>query len=100
MERAVALPEPDDSVAASYNLVSRLTHRRHVYLFPNPWQPLNWGVMGENPHDPATVEWIVVDRYAIGQEDWALVAHIMRQDDWSILIDQDGILVAQRSPEP
>lgn len=52
---------PDDAVvSAETTLVPHLSHRRGIYLFPNPFRDENWGVRGENPHDPKLVEYIVV----------------------------------------
>ncbi|MBI5503222.1 MAG: DUF2079 domain-containing protein, partial [Deltaproteobacteria bacterium] len=60
LARAVALPGPDDAVAATYNLVPHLTHRQRIYRFPNPWWISDWGVRGENTHDPERVDWLVL----------------------------------------
>ena len=67
LEEAVALAGPDDAVSAVYYLVPHLTHRSAAYTFPNPWRPSNWGVDGENPPDPATVDWLMVDPTAIAE---------------------------------
>ncbi len=98
MEHAVSLPDPDDSVAASYNLLPHLSHRRHIYLFPNPWQALNWGVSGENPHDPATIEWLVLDRYTLDATQSAVVRYILSDGSWTVHLDVDGVLAAERKP--
>ena len=44
--------------------VPHMDHRERIYEFPNPWKEGNWGVRGENQHDPARVKWLVLDRIA------------------------------------
>ena len=48
-------------VSASDYLVPHLSHRKHIYLFPNPWQIHYWGMKGEKPHHPNKVQYIVID---------------------------------------
>jgi len=52
---------PDDAaVSASYFLVPHLSHREHIYTFPNPWRSSNFGVGGvPAPPDPNIVEYLV-----------------------------------------
>lgn len=52
----------DQGVAASDYLVPHLSHREHIYLFPNPWINHYWGIEGERPHHPNQVQFIVVER--------------------------------------
>jgi len=52
---------PDDAVvSADYTLVPHLSHRRGIYLYPNPFSVSNWGILGENTHDPETIDYIAV----------------------------------------
>jgi len=96
LERAVNTPPDDASVAATYLLVPHLTHRRHIYSFPNPWQPQNWGVNGERQHDPADVDWLVIDRLSLSPELDELLQEILDTEDWVIVEAQDDLLVAHR----
>jgi uncharacterized membrane protein len=96
LEQAVTYPGPADSVAASYNLLTHLSHRRQIYLFPNPWMSLDWGVAAENPHDPATVQWLVVDRDTLDPAEAEELERIL-DASWVIHIDEAGVLVAERS---
>ncbi|HZD72249.1 MAG TPA: DUF2079 domain-containing protein, partial [Actinomycetes bacterium] len=61
-ERALELVPSGAGVSATYYLVPHLTHRTHIYEFPNPWVMSYWGVRGSKPPDPATVDFLVVDR--------------------------------------
>lgn len=96
LEQSVTYPGADDAVSATYNLLPRLTHRRNIYLFPNPWMSLDWGVNGENPHDPATVEWLVLDRSKLDPEESRLLDVIL-ETGWTIHLDEAGVVVAERT---
>lgn len=96
LERAVNTPPPDASVAATYLLVPHLTHRRHIYSFPNPWQEQNWGVNNENQHDPDTVDWLVIDRTSLNPQLEELLAEILATEDWEAVVAEDDLLVAHR----
>jgi uncharacterized membrane protein len=98
LEEAVTIPDADDRVAATYNLVPHLSHRSNIYTFPNPWKrpPQNWGVEGENPHDPETVDILIVDRATTNEVDAALADAILAERDWEIITDREGIVVARQ----
>ena len=97
MEAAVLTPGGDDSVAATYNFVPHLTHRRNIYTFPNPWQPSNWGVRGEGQHDPDTVDWLIIDRTTLGADLSVLLDGILATGDWEIQSTSDDVLIARRA---
>ena len=96
MEAAVLAPAGDDAVAATYNFVPHLTHRRNIYTFPNPWQASNWGVRNEDQHDPATVDWLIIDRTTLGPGPEALLEEILATGEWEVRSTTDDVLVAQR----
>ena len=97
MEAAVLAPGGDDSVAATYAFVPHLTHRRNIYTFPNPWQSSNWGIRGENQHDPDTVDWLIIDRTLLGADASVLLDGILATGDWEIQSTSDDILIAHRA---
>lgn len=97
MEAAVAAPPSDAAVSATYSLVPHLTHRKSIYTFPNPWRASNWGIRDENAHDPAIIDWLVIDRRTLGQQNAALLVEILASGDWTTVSDRDDILVARRA---
>jgi uncharacterized membrane protein len=121
LDRAVALPGPDDGVSAMYNLTPHLTHRHEVYTFPNPWIASNWAVAGENRPDPGGVDWIIVIPGALGDADRGTLATVLRDPDhllepgqqdappqadrladvvdpskWTVVMDDEEVFVVRR----
>jgi hypothetical protein len=83
------------SVSASYSLVSHLSHRPEIYTFPNPWRRSNYGVKDTETPDPARIDWLVIDRQVLGQDE-ALFAGILASGDFRVVSEVDGIVVARR----
>jgi uncharacterized membrane protein len=85
LTRTVALPRTDESVSSTYFLVPHLSHRRHIYTFPNPWVASNWGVRGERLPDPSTVDWLIVDPTAIAPAEQPLLRAVLADPDRSLV---------------
>lgn len=96
LEAVRELPPDDAHVAGTYNFVPQLAHRQFIYTFPNPWRTSNWGIAGENPHDPATVDWLVIDRRLLGAESGTLLNEILATEDWVTVMDTADVFVAHR----
>jgi uncharacterized membrane protein len=47
-------------VAATDFILPHFAHRKHIYLFPNPWKIHYWGIAGEAPHHPNNVDVIIL----------------------------------------
>jgi uncharacterized membrane protein len=101
---AVSRVPGDAPVSAVYNLVPHLTHRERVYEFPVPWCNVNWGVDGENLHDPAIVDWIVVDRTLFDQPGLSRRDEVLLDDllatEFDVTFSRDDVIVARRSRPP
>ena len=93
---ALRLVPVDAGVSASYNLVPHLTHRVYAYEFPNPWRVANWGARGENPPDPDTVDYLVVDERLLGDQRPLYQRLVGPQGGYRKLFESDGIVVARR----
>jgi uncharacterized membrane protein len=95
--RAALRVVPDDAgVSASYNLIPHLTHRAYAYEFPNPWRVTNWGAHGENPPDPATADYLVVDERLLGDQRPLYERLVGPQGGYRKVFASDGIVVARR----
>ncbi len=93
---AVALIPDDESVSATYTLVSQLSHREEIYQYPNPWRASNWGVADSPTPNPRRIDWIVVDHQTMGDEDEALLQTILEHGQFKIVLAADDVLVARR----
>lgn len=96
IHEALALIPPDAAVSATYYLVPHLTQRVRIYEFPNPWVPVAWGAHGENQHDPAAVDYLVLD---VGVTEGGEHAALYRQliaTEFEPVYQRDGITVARR----
>lgn len=73
LRNALAVVPSDASVAATYQLLPHLSHRREIYDWPNPFTPAVWGNddCARLP-DPRTVEYVVLDKTQIGTNNQAL----------------------------
>jgi uncharacterized membrane protein len=87
---------PDAGVSASYNLIPHLTHRVYAYEFPNPWRVTNWGAHGENPPDPDTVDYLVVDERLLGDQQALYERLLGPEGGYRKVFASDGIVVAKR----
>ena len=108
LDAAVATIPDDAAVAAPYHMVPHLSHRTQIYTFPNPWIPHNYGVSGVAPedpdldHTPDEIDWLVVDRPSLGPEsrEAKLLATLLEHDEFEVVSDTDGIVVARRVKPP
>ncbi|MGI9022084.1 MAG: DUF2079 domain-containing protein [Acidimicrobiales bacterium] len=97
---AVALLPEGAPVSATYYFVPHVAHRDKVYDFPEPWKAVNWGIAGENLHDPRGVRWILVDRLLFNRYERELVDRLL-STEFVARYDNLGILLAERvGPAP
>ena len=61
------------SVSSSYQLLPHLSHRRHIYDWPNPFWASVWGNddCAKLP-DPRTIDYVILDKSQIGANNRAL----------------------------
>jgi hypothetical protein len=76
--------------------VPHLTHRTHIYEFPNPWVMSYWGVRGSKPPDPATVDFLVVDRTLNPRYQPLFDRLVGAGGQFRIIYQADNIVVASR----
>ncbi len=94
-DEALRLLPKNAATSAAYNLVPHLTHRTHIYEFPVPWRAINWGVDGEHLDDPSIVQWLLVDRSLLNDDDTALLNSLLRKQ-FRVRFEREGIVLAQR----
>jgi uncharacterized membrane protein len=85
----------EHGVAASDFLVPHLSHREHIYLFPNPWKVHVWGINGENPHHPNQVQYIILDKNAVA-DNQDLYDYLTLNKLYTRISSKHGIIVLKR----
>ena len=97
---AVKLIPHTAGVAGTYDVVTHLTHRTHIFEYPNPWILQNWGIHGEHPYDTATVDWIILDE-PLRARDFRLWTYLTTQSrEFQIVFNEAGVVVAHRVGPP
>jgi hypothetical protein len=98
MRAAIAMVPDDASVTATYSMGPHLSHREQIYDWPNPWVPAYWG--NDDTYklpDPSAIDYIVVDRQQVGQEQQDLLADLVAPGgEYELLFDQDDVVVGRR----
>jgi hypothetical protein len=97
VNRALKLVKPSDGVTATYYLVPHLTHRVHIYEFPNPFVVTNWGINGEDPPNKNHTDVLVLDTTLNGDKEPLFEQLTAPGGKFKIVFDEDGIVVARRS---
>jgi hypothetical protein len=92
---AISIVPKNAAVSATFNIDDHMTHRVSIYEYPNPWVVTNWGINLRHPPDPSKVDWLVLDTRALGNQA-ALYQALITKKEFSVLFDQEGILVLQR----
>jgi uncharacterized membrane protein len=96
LHAALKLVPADAGVSVTYYLTPHFTHRRYVYEFPNPWESVDYGVDNERGN-PATVQWLVLDRATLGVGDVILLEQLTGIGGvFHIVYDKQGVVVAHR----
>jgi uncharacterized membrane protein len=96
VNRVIRLLPGDAGVSASGSFMPHLTHRVHVYEFPNPWVAANWGLRGENLPDPTTVDYLLVDTQALGDKHQLYERLVGPDKEFRVVYSHDGIVMARR----
>jgi uncharacterized membrane protein len=92
---------PDDAaVSAHYSLIPHLTHRVHVYEFPNPWHATNWADWsqeGERLPQASLIEYVFVAEDP-NDPDYAAVLASIRDDFEVVYRAGDLVLLRKKGP--
>ena len=110
LRHALALIPGGASVSASYELLPHLSHRLHIYDWPNPFVPSVWG-NDDCAHlpNPTIVEYVVLDQRNVGEGNQTLLADMttvggpfatVYSDDVVIVLHRVGTSVeVDRAPQ-
>ncbi|HLX87672.1 MAG TPA: DUF2079 domain-containing protein, partial [Acidimicrobiales bacterium] len=97
VDRAVRLVPANAGVSASYTIDSHLSHRVHIYEWPNPFHTANWGIKDHNPDPPSNVDYLVLDT-SLNPDSAPLLQSLLAPGGGFTVIYRSGnVLVADRS---
>ena len=96
LHATIARIGPEAKVAASHNLVPFLADRRWIFMFPNPWKVMYWGINGENQVPPETVDTLLLDLAAMDGELGRKAEEIIASGGWTVLAKEHMVLFAVR----
>jgi uncharacterized membrane protein len=98
IREALTLVPDDVSVTATYGILPHLSHRREIYDWPNPWVMAYFGNDdGYRLPDPGEIEYIVLDRRNVGEQQRPLVDELTAAGgEFEVVFDRDDVLVARR----
>ena len=97
---------PSARVSASYPLVPHLTHRREIYMFPNPFRAAVWNMWFREGKDlPSSrehVEYVIVDRNCHEPGDQRILDYLINSAYYKLIYQNDPvqILRAVKSDRP
>jgi uncharacterized membrane protein len=97
LHQALRLVPHDAGVSVTYYLTPQLTHRTAVFEFPNPWVGRYYGLTSTDHGDPATVDWLILDRFNFTAADQDLFNRLTGPTgQFMIAYDQVGVVAAHR----
>jgi uncharacterized membrane protein len=92
---ALDLIPKNAGVSSSYHIGSHLTHREYIYDWPNPFQLANWGAANENPPNPLSVDFLILEPENLG-ESQVVFDDLIANDIFEVIFEREGVMVAQR----
>lgn len=98
---AAFLPkDPDVPICASHNFVPHLCHRNEIYMFPNPYQVMYWGIKGENLPKPDRIRALFIDRSTLSPEIAPVAKRLLASGEFKIVAEEGSLFVATWQPPP
>ncbi len=95
--RGALVHVPDDAVVmATYDLIPHMSHRSHIYMYPNPYKIEYWGIGDAKTDDPENLEYVALNRASIG-EDNPLHLAFDTSDSFELLYSAGDVVVFKRT---
>lgn len=86
-------------VSASFSIVPQLTHRKEIYMFPNPFRPTLWNQWFQEgkgaPPAKGHVDYIAVDLGNHGDEEQLIIRYLMESPRYEVIHRQGSLLIMQ-----
>jgi len=95
-DAAVHLVPAGAGVSASYSIDSHLSHRVHIYEWPNPFHSANWGIDDKHPDPTSNVDYLVLDTGLNADSAPILQGRLAQGGGFRVIYHEGPYLVAQR----
>ena len=97
LDKALTLVPPDASVSATYQLLPHMSHRHHVYDWPNPFVPNVWGNDNcKHLPAPSTIDYLVIDLSQVGQSNQELFDDLTKAGGPFQTIYRDNVVIVAK----
>ena len=100
-KRAISLIPKEAKVSASYSLVPHLSHRKEIYMFPNPFKENLWNQWFQEgkglPSPEGHVDYVVLDWSNHTGENGQWTKDLISSPDFEKVYEKDKILVLKYS---
>jgi len=95
MNNILDMIPPTSSVSAPYRMLMKLSHRKTIYMFPNPFSVSYWGINGENlPKDHPT--YVIIDKELLDQQNTETVTYINSINEYITIYDSKDFAVLMK----
>ncbi len=103
MKAALNLIPENATVSASHNLIPHLTHRREIYMFPNPFILTLWNMHFKQGKDPRLngrdIDYLILDTsLPPNKEIGILERYLLTSGKYSKISTGDRVVVLKRKP--
>lgn len=97
---ALRLIPREAKVSASYSLVPHLSHRREIYMFPNPFRPALWGQWFQEgkglPPAAGHVDYLAIELSNHGEEEQAILRYLTASSHFTKIHEDGSFLILKR----
>ena len=98
---AVRAVPRDAKVCASYTVFTQLSHRRFVYMFPNPFKAYYWGQWYapglDMPPGYQSVDYLVIDSNCTSGEDKLILDYLVNSGNYALIFRKGPCAVYKKA---
>jgi uncharacterized membrane protein len=97
LEEAISHLPKDASVSATYAFVPHVDHRQYVYLWPNPFEKIYWGLGEKSPlPDPRTVQYVLLDETVLDAHGKSIESSLTSSGQFAPVFSRDNVVLLRR----
>jgi len=100
-QEALKLIPPSAKVSASYSFVPHLSHRKEIYMFPNPFKSVLWNHWFQEgkgePPSAGHADYVIVDWSNLEKEDRLILSYLSASDRYKVIYQADPIVLLKKT---